>query len=659
MKKIFIVLFLLLSSNAFPQVKYLIYFKDKGLPPARALKKSGSEYREALSLLSERCIMRREKVMGKDHIITFEDIPLDKNYLDEIANHGVKIENKLRWFNAVSAYLTGDQLTEVSGLSFVKKVVPVKVLKINPPPVFRESKNEKRNSVQGSSDYGGSYTEYALSGIPPVHSKGFNGQGVIIGILDNGFMWKKHESLADRNVLAEYNFVFHDTSTAPQTGDSPESGIHGTFVFSLIGGYKNGFIIGPAYNASFILAKTEDDRSESHVEEDNYAAALQWMESVGVDITTSSLGYSTFDDTTYSYTYKDLNGNTTICTKALNLAFERGVSTFNAAGNEGDKSWHYVDAPADAYKVIAVGAVDQFNFLAAFSSRGPTYDGRIKPEVTAMGVNNYGASAGGYSNYSVGSGTSFATPIAAGIGAMLLSAYPYLTNEQIRQIILETAGSYIDPDNNHGYGLISAERAVGFPNLDSNAAGYKLNKIFFANGGLLSSTAKLHYILGNSPEISISLSSDGSHRYGYEFTSVSQGESVKFYYTFQDSTGGSNREPASGFYSFSYGSKEISFVQSAPVTVSSDSLEDNFPNPFNNTTTIYFNSASVQDASLIIMDGIGQKVKSLFRGSATKGRNIVSWDGISDNGIKCASGVYFALLRIGGKDYMKKIMILR
>ncbi len=658
MKKIFVVFLLILTSAAFAQTKYLIYFKDKGLPPATALKKNGVDYREALSLLSERCIKRREKVMGKDNIITFEDIPLDQNYINGIVNKGVKIENKLRWFNAVSAYLSDAQKTAVENIPYIKKVVRVKILNINPPPEFRESFAVKKSSA-GSADYGESYTEYSLSDIPQVHAKGINGQGVLIGILDNGFMWKKHESLAGRKVLSEYNFVFHDTSTAPQPGDAAESGYHGTFVFSLIGGYKNGFIIGPAYNASYILAKTEDDRSESHVEEDNYAAALQWMESKGVDITTSSLGYSTFDDTTYSYTYKDLNGSTTIVTKALNLAFERGVATFNAAGNEGDKQWHYVDAPADAFKVIAVGAVDQFNFVAAFSSRGPTYDGRIKPEVTAMGVNNYGASAGGYSHYSIGSGTSFATPIAAGIGAMLLSAYPYLTNEQVRQIILETAGSYDNPDNNHGYGLISAERAVGFPNIDSTAAGYTLNKIFFAQSGTVSSTAKLHYIIAGANENSTVLNYDDSLRYSFSFGQLAAGETVKFYYTYNDSTGAGYREPSSGYYSFNYGSKDITLEKESPVILAGDSLEDNFPNPFSHNTTIYFNSSSGQSASLIIMNGIGQKVKSLFNGTAAKGRNIANWNGISDNGVKCASGVYLAVLRIGGQNYVKKVMILR
>ena len=157
-----------------------------------------------------------------------------------------------------------------------------------------------------------------LSDVPIVHSKNINGNEVIIGILDTGFDWKLHNSLKDRNVIAEYDFIFDDSVTANQPGDSPSQDSHGTYVFSIIAGFADSILIGPAYNSSFILAKTEDVRSETHIEEDNYAAALIWMESLGVDITTSSLGYNIFDSG-YSYNYSDMDGRTTIVTKAAEL----------------------------------------------------------------------------------------------------------------------------------------------------------------------------------------------------------------------------------------------------------------------------------------------------------------------------------------------------
>ena len=190
---------------------------------------------------------------------------------------------------------------------------------------------------------------------------------------------------------------------------------HGTYVFSILAGIVDSVLIGPAFNSSFILAKTEDIRSETHIEEDNYAAALIWMENLGVDITTSSLGYNIFDSG-YSYTYADMNGRTTIVTKAAELAFQRGVSTFTSAGNEGNNSWGYILAPADGFNTIAVGAVNDLGNVAGFSSHGPTYDGRIKPEVVAHGVNVYGAVSGTNNGYQFNNGTSAAAPIASGIG---------------------------------------------------------------------------------------------------------------------------------------------------------------------------------------------------------------------------------------------------
>ena len=235
--------------------------------------------------------------------------------------------------------------------------------------------------------------------------KELHGNGIIIGILDSGFKWKGHESLINANVISEYDFIFKDSVTENQAGDRSDQHSHGTQVFSVIGGYKDSVLIGAAFNSSFILAKTEDLRSESHLEEDNYAAALIWMESLGVDVTTSSVGYNIFDDSVFSYKYSDMNGKTTIVTKAAELAFQRGIVTLSAAGNEGDDPWFHIIAPADGFNTIGVGAVTSNNQLANFSSRGPTSDGRIKPEIVAQGVGVFFASTSGFNTYSSGNGT--------------------------------------------------------------------------------------------------------------------------------------------------------------------------------------------------------------------------------------------------------------
>ena len=625
------------------------------------LSKTSSMRQEALGLLSERSIKRREKVLGDSHLLTYDDLPLDVDYISSVENFGVKIENKLYWFNAVSAYLNAQQKNEIEKLPFVKNIVPVKILKFGDDINYRQKQLNKKNAFSMPADYGDSYGQEQLSDIPIVHSKGITGNGVMIGILDNGFWWKQHESLVTRKVAAEYNFVFHTESTAPQPGDASGSGEHGTFVFSIIGGYKDSSIIGVAYNATFVLAKTEDDRSESHIEEDNYAAALQWMDSLGVDLTTSSLGYNVFDDTTYSYTYQNMDGKSTIITKAAELAYQKGILVLNSAGNEGDNNWHYIIAPADGVHVIAVGAVDNNNILAAFSSRGPTYDGRIKPDIVAQGVNDFGASVPGYNYYSFEDGTSFAAPIASGVAGLLLSEFPYLTNEQARYILIRTAGNYDNPNNDRGYGLVSAANAISFPNIyaDKNAGTYTINKVFFSQIGVVPSSVKLHYTLDFKSFTNTDLNFDGRLKYGFAVPAMPDSQSFSFYYTYQDSSGASFREPSSNYYTLKYGRMNVD-LGSAPVSnFVGNVLSRNYPNPFNAATKIDFYSAGSDRAKLIVIDGIGQTVKVLFNGTANIGINTVEWDGKNSYGVKCASGVYYYILTLAGKDYGNKLVLLR
>ncbi len=506
-----------------------------------------------------------------------------------------------------------------------------------------------------------------MSDIPVVHSEGITGKGVIIGILDNGFHWRSHESLASRKVIAEHNFVFHDSSTAWQPGDATDSGIHGTWVFSILGGYKDGSIIGAAYNASFVLAKTEDDRSESRVEEDNYAAALQWMDSLGVDVTSSSLGYNIFDTASTSYTYQDLNGSTTISAKALSLAFQRGILTFTAAGNEGDTQWYYIDTPADAFNVFAVGAVNTNNQVAPFSSHGPTADNRIKPDVVADGVNVYGAdvdtaNGGGYNKYFSESGTSAATPIASGIGALLLSAFPYLSNVQARQIILETSDNYNNPNNDIGYGLISAEKAIAYPNISDTSGVFGINKIFFPANGIKSNTALIYYSAGTTNFTPAPLEYDGSLRYYFRIPQALNGQIINFYYTYSDTLGNIVREPATNYYSLNSNSVDVVIDNIPHPSNSVKVLSASYPNPLTTKTSfakINFIAPATGNAKLVVYNILGQKVRTLFSGVALAGVNTVTWNGRNESGDMCSSGVYFYRLNIGGKNYFNKLMIVK
>ncbi len=661
MQKLVLAIFIL-STLTFSQTKYLIYFKDKGINPDQRLNKSSLLYQETLSHLSKRCIERRIKNMGEDSIITYEDIPIKSDYVIQLKNSGIKIENKLNWFNAVSAYLTFSQKNQISNFSFIKRIEPVRTLWFKDDKIPSNDYLYKTIS-DNQYNYGPSYDQLNLCDIPIVQEKGITGDSIIIGILDTGFRWKDHESLDTRKVLAEYDFVFHDSITANQPGDVPGQDSHGTYVFSIVGGYKDSTMIGASFNSSFILSKTEDIRSETHVEEDNYAAALEWMEGLGVDITTSSLGYNIFDDSTYSYTYADMNGNTTIITKAVNLAFDRGVVTLTAAGNEGNTSWHYIDAPADAFDVLAVGAVDRSNIVAGFSSRGPTYDGRIKPDVTALGVSVYGASTSGFNLYNYASGTSAATPIAAGVAGLLLSAHPYLKNTQVRSILLETAGNSESPNNDIGYGLLSAKKAVDFPNLEKlSNNNYRLHKTFISEHSVNPNTVKFYYSTDQSNFTESSLNNINNLNFSYDFPILSNNEQVDFYYTYSDSSGVNYREPANNYYKFLYGQLEVAFNLELKIPFDYGDVSDVYPNPYlpllNTRAKINYKALKGELVSVNIIDAVGQSVKEL-KYTAGESNNIIEWDGKNNKGETVASGVYFFLIKIGNNKYGKKVVLLK
>ena len=663
------------AAVSYSQTKYFIYFKDKRITNNQALSKSSVLYYEAVSSLSERSIERRKKSMG-DNFITYEDLPIRKDYINGLKNLGVKIVWRLKWFNAVSAYLTDEQKNLVLQLPYVSKVEPVKIIKNKHLNNNVSSTTLYKSSVINGFNYGPSYTQDELIKIPEVQAKGIDGNGVIIGLLDSGFRWKTHESLEARKVIAEYDFVFDDSVTANQdsvivtpdsgkvinVGDIPGQDTHGTNVFSIIGGFKQGEIIGPAFNASYILAKTEDERSESHIEEDNYARALIWMDSLGVDITSSSLGYNQFDDPAENYTYADMNGKTAIVTKAAELAFQRGILTITSAGNEGNLKWHYIVAPADGFNIIAVGAVNSDNIVAGFSSRGPTSDGRIKPDVVAQGVDVYHADPYDSAAYSSGNGTSYSAPLASGTAALLLSAYPYLSNVQARDILLRTAGNFYTPNNVRGYGLVSATKAVSFPNLEIINGEYILHKIFLDHNKIDPSTVVLNYLEEGSGINQVNMSYDGKLKYYAAFPVLSYNVKVEFYFTFSDSSGKNFREPVNVNYYFNYGDllvKTFKDTSTAELPFNDDVLAQNRPNPFNGITEISFKSAGNENAQIIIYNILGKKVKTVYNGISQAGINTVYWDGTTGAGSQAASGIYIYTLILNGKFYSRKMVCLK
>lgn len=653
MKNLILVFIFISSVSLSAQDKYFIFFADKGAAAGSVLSKNSPLYHESVAALSERAVERRKKVMDDD-LIKFEDLPLNSSYISQIENLGIKIHNKLKWFNAVSAYLTSDQISVLKSLSFVKLVEKVKIFRSENISTAVDNLFSKI-----SADYGPSLNQYALSGIPALHEQNIAGEGVIIGLLDSGFDWRDHEALVNTNVIAEHDFVFNDDTTANQAEDSPSQHDHGTTVFSVVGGYKEGSIIAPSYKAAYILAKTEIVTVEKHVEEDNYAAALEWMENLGVDITSSSLGYSNgFDSGEGDYTYADMDGKSTIVTRAAELAFERGVLTISSAGNEGNQKFHFISAPSDGINTISVGAVNMQNSVAAFSSRGPSYDGRVKPDVVALGVSVYGASSSGFSQYRFADGTSLACPIISGIAGQILSVFPSLTNVELRKILLQSGDTFFSPDSFRGYGLVSATNAIYssayYPIMLNASTGVKR----FSSTQIKEGSVKLHYTLKNKTS-TVSLSANEDKSYNFTFTGASSGSSIQFYFTYNDLNDSTFREPEMGkLYNYKIGEEWVKYFTAADEGYT---LSNNFPNPFNyeTKTQIRFTAKGGEKAELVIIDGIGQKVKMLFNGIARPGVNEVTWDGYSDDQSPCASGVYFYFLKIAGKDFGKKMLLLK
>jgi subtilisin family serine protease len=306
--------------------------------------------------------------------------------------------------------------------------------------------------------YGNSLAQIQQISVDLAHNRGFTGAGVLCAIFDTGFR-KDHQAfataLAESRLIAEWDFVFDDGDVQNEPEDVSSAHNHGTSCWSVLGGEADGQLYGPAYGASFLLAKTEDIRSETQVEEDNWLAAVEWSDSLGADVISSSLTYSDW------YTYSDYDGLTCVTTLAANLATMLGIVVCNAAGNSGPSAGS-LGAPVDAFNILSAGSVTSTGALSSFSSRGPTPDGRIKPEVCARGSSTWLASASGTTTYGSGSGTSFACPLVAGCAALVREAHTAWNPLMVREAMMQTASRAATPDNNYGWGIVNVNAAIDY-----------------------------------------------------------------------------------------------------------------------------------------------------------------------------------------------------
>jgi subtilisin family serine protease len=444
-----------LRQSASATHKVWVFFRDKGPDPSA---------RMDATALSPRARARRA-LRGTTRGVTFEDVPLLPSYVEQVTARVTRVRQQVAWVNAMSVEASAAQIASIEQLPFVARVDLVRGYR-GRVDTERDTRVQAETSRPEASprrtaafDYGPSAGQLSQIGVPAVHELGLHGEGVMVAVFDTGFDTLAHEAFAAMSIVDRHDFVNGDDDVA--NGSDRGEGSHGTMTLSVLGGYAPGHLIGPAFNAAFILAKTEDTSSETPVEEDNWAAAAEWAEARGADVISSSLGYLTYDPGFPSYRPEDMNGQTAISTRAADLAGERGVVVVNSAGNAGPSTLHNtLGAPADGRLVLTAGAVTSSGTRAPFSSVGPTADGRIKPDVAAQGVAVTAAGPGTASGYTSVNGTSFSCPLTAGVVALVLQARPSARVRELEEILRATASQAGQPDNLLGWGIVDASRAV-------------------------------------------------------------------------------------------------------------------------------------------------------------------------------------------------------
>jgi serine protease AprX len=429
-----------------------VYFRDKG---PRSI--DGQALAPAISARAR----ARRAIRGASTVTTtMGDVPVAESYVADIARLATRVRHTSRWLNAVSVEATASQIQMIAALPSVDRVDIVRRYRrpqgderIEP---LAPSTPTRRESTQATMlDYGTGLGQVAQLRVPELHDRGVTGDGVLVAMFDAGFPNLTHEAFSSMRIVAEHDFVDNTDSVRGTTAS------HGTATLSVIGGHREGQLIGPAFGATFVLARTEDASSETPVEEDNWAAAAEWAEAMGVDVISSSLGYLVFDFPFTSYSDRDMDGETAVTTKAASMAAARGVVVVNSAGNGGFSAIrNTLAAPTDGKRVVSVGAVDIAGVRASFSSVGPTVDGRTKPDVAALGVRAKVAGTASATAYGLSNGTSFSCPLTAGVVALLLQAHPTYTVDQVLFVLRTTASQSSQPDNLLGWGVIDAVAAI-------------------------------------------------------------------------------------------------------------------------------------------------------------------------------------------------------
>jgi Subtilase family len=523
------------ARNADGELAVWVYFVPRDL--------NASEREAALdraeTALSPDAARRRSKVIASGHrLVDAKDLPLDLGHLNDAAATGAVHRQSSRWLGAASYNATPAQVRALAALPCVRRVDVVWKSVERPEPAVGAALPELPAPTKASAwtlDYGSSLGTLELINVPPLHEKGFTGAGVTLAFLDTGFRMT-HEALDHVPVLAAYDFAGDDTVVDTEPGDAPSAHAHGTQVTSSAVGYAPGHLIGPAYGASAILVRADDVSLSSSIEEDWWVAGLEWAEAQGADLVTSSLGFLflEFND--------QIDGNTAASTIAADLAAARGLLVINAIGNSNTE--YVMVAPADGDSVVAVGATDVNGLIQSWSSTGPTYNGRIKPDVVAQGANVNVVDAYDDASYTQAGGTSLSAPFVAAVATLVLERVPFLTPMQVREALRSTADHSTAPNNQYGYGVIDALASVYYwgPRFEHEAlqdsddpiGPYVVSATVTDPFVLDTGSLVLHYRTDSGPWQELPLVAQGGDQYAADIPGMPLNSLVEYYLTATD-----------------------------------------------------------------------------------------------------------------------------
>jgi len=422
---------------------YRLHLKDKGNPLFSFTKPE--------DFLSSKSIERR---MRQNLPVDSADLPLDPAYLEAISETGATIQTYSKWVKTVVVHLADlEILPRLESLPFVDSLYCVWMGTLPEKQDIQLEISFDSDTQQNTiNSYGVGFAQIALNNGHLLHDAGFRGKGLAIAVLDGGFINVDKIDYFNWEQIKEIKSFNHEVTDILRGGTD-----HGTRVLSCMLSDKSDELIGTAPEADYYLFRTEVMNGEFPVEEDYWVAALEYADSVGVDIVTSSLGYTTFSDATMNHTREQLDGRTIPISQAANLAASRGILLFNSAGNEGGNAWQKIAFPGDAENVITVGSTDENAIRSSFSSTGLTADERIKPDLMAMGTQvSVVESSGGITR---ANGTSYSTPILAGLAACLWEALPDFNSFKMLQLLRETADHFQNPDSLVGYGIADVYKA--------------------------------------------------------------------------------------------------------------------------------------------------------------------------------------------------------